>query len=138
MLSLFYPISGLTENSADDDSKAWLEAAGAALREMAYSNKFTIVLNETLPLPAQRALKEWGKTIPLSELPEQEKYILPPKFLRVNKFEKQDNIFEFDATWRSVSKENHLTNCGTTQQFRIKFLRGKGWRQVGSVRRTVC
>jgi len=126
------------ENDANKDVAAWRNAARAALRTVGYNKDLMIAYNENLPLLAQNALKEFGKAIPLSELPEPEKYTLPRGFLRVNQFERQGNIFEFNATWESISNGNSFLKCGTTAHFRVKYWSGKGWGQVGMMETTVC
>jgi len=126
------------ENETNTNVAAWRNAARAALRTIGYNKDLMIAYNENLPLSAQNALKELGKAIPLSELPEQEKYTLAPGFLRVNQFERQGNIFEFNATRGSLSKGNSFLSCGTTAQFRVKYWPGKGWGQVGMMETTVC
>ena len=117
---------------------AWRNAARVALRTIGYNKDLMITYNENLPLPAQNALKELGKAIPLSELPEPEKYTLPSGFLRVNQFEQQGDIFEFNATRGPISKGNSFLSCGTTAHFRVKYWPGKGWGQVGMMETKVC
>ena len=138
MVSVLCSSKANAENDANQDVAAWRNAARAALRTVGYNKNLMIAYNENLPLLAQNALKEFGKAIPQSELPEPEKYTLAPGFLRVNQFERQGNIFEFNATRGSLSKGNSFLSCGTTAHFRVKYWPGKGWGQVGMMETTVC
>jgi len=124
--------------SKDRNQKDWNAVAKFSLTQFEYRQKRTLVVGENLSFSAQDALKHWRKTILVSELPEQGKYVLPQgNYLRVNMFEKHGNVFEFSGTVGSISKEAGL-RCGTTLHFFIKRKVRDVWVQSGPMHTTVC
>jgi len=125
------------ETLIDQEQIAWRNAAKSALTIIGYRNDQVMTYGDNISISAENALKQWGKILPAQAVPAPGDDRISPPILRVNRFEKQGDEFEFEATTGAIGGDNHL-RCGTTTRFRIKYVRGKGWRQVGPTWNRVC
>ena len=97
---------------AQDD---WAEAATFALTKIRYSPGTILVVNQSVPDAAVKALRGLGPVISSEELPEQDEYIIPPgPYMLIRKFDVQNGVFEFNETTGTI-KKGMMGNCGETE-----------------------
>jgi hypothetical protein len=116
----------------------WADAAQLALSKVEQKQQAILVLDDSLPPAAKDALARLRKTTAVDELPERDKYELPPGgYVRVRQFEAHNDSFEFRAT-RGTIPRNAGLNCGLTLHFFV--LRGPdgAWKLADTMQTLSC
>lgn len=127
---------GICSAAVPDD--AWVEAARAALQIMHSTSDAIVVIDDSLPEPAQHALASLGQTVSFDALPEKEEYILPPRpYLRMRQFELHGEQFEFTIAVGAIPRNAH-NNCGDTEHFFVARDAQGAWNIAGLRSSTVC
>lgn len=116
----------------------WVDAARVSLAKVERKQLAVLVLDDSLSPAARDAMKELRKTVAEDELPERDKYELPPgAYVIVRQFEAHGDSFEFRVT-RGTIPRNAGLNCGVTLHFFV--LRGPdgAWKPADRMQVTVC
>jgi hypothetical protein len=116
----------------------WVDAAWVSLAKVERKQQAILVLDDSLPPAARDAMKQLRKTVAEDELPERDKYELPPGgYVIVRQFEAHGDSFEFRGT-RGTIPRNAGLNCGVTLHFFV--LRGPdgAWKPDDRMQVTVC
>lgn len=117
----------------------WTAAAQASLAECEHDRQHQIVvLDDTLPPEAQLALKGLRETLIRDQLPEQEKYVLPPgNYLLVRRYQRTGDQIEFSASHGVVERAmGH--SCGQGENFVLARAKDGTWGIKGLVEMSMC
>lgn len=113
--------AGTANAGAQDEvtPRDWDIVAGKLLAAIERGDESIVVLDDTLPPPAREALARLRRTAAIEELPQRDKFELPPgAYLRVGQFTLQRGRFEFTATTGVIPRHAGL-NCGVTESFQV-------------------
>ena len=117
----FFVIAGIlaaqmvdAEEPPEVPAKDWTEAAKFSLATVHYSPGTILVVDQTIPEAAVKALRGSWSVISSEELPEKDEYVIPPgPYMLIRKFDVQDGFFVFRETMGQIKKST-MGHCGQT------------------------
>lgn len=123
--------------SATDDY-IWIAAAKPVIANYAWQRDLVMVIGSKLPPDAAKAIMKLHRSIPESDLPESDRFVLPPgPFLLVRNFKGVGGQFEMSLTTGPIRK-GELNSCGVTTTYTIvRGMRAK-WKISDLVSVAVC
>jgi hypothetical protein len=137
LIAVLAPQVFASASSANGDD-IWTAAAKPVIARYAWQRDLVMVIGSKLPPDAAEAIKKLHTSIPESELPEGDRFDLPPgPFLLVRDFKRIGSHFEMSLTSGPIPK-GAINSCGVTTIYIIVRDTGAKWKLSDPVSVAVC